>query len=402
MPQVERAAFRVVHTEYFNYYDPWLQDFRDELEDVKRFHIDEWKWQDQSPYFRVIAGNNRGFTAIVPLWLVHPFAENLLRVQQVGNALTHVERDRSPLADEVKALMPYVELRADQDSIDPRTGEYKEGEAIYAEIFANTLKASGYTEAVILEPHSREAMDYFEIPYLALTAAPIFACWLKEKDLVASDTSIVALDKGTLQRCWYLTEMLRLDPKSNLIIYDKERGENNEVCEENLLYGDPRGKDIIIFDDLVDTSGSIGANCQALRGAGCGQITVIATHGVLSYKARERIEELLKEGIIDHFVLTDSRPEAAYKLEGIEGVAVLQTAPLFAKFAKALIDKSISEIQEDPIFAPYILEPIHKEEVWERFSEEVGIGSANRDQCNVIPAKACESRNLSLLPQGQV
>ena len=375
MPQVEQEVFRVVHTEYFGYYDQWLQDFRDELGDVKRLHIDTWRWQDQTPYFRVIAGDNRGFIAIVPLWFVHPLAENLLRLQEVGNALTHVERGRSPLAEEVKALIPYAEVRADKDSIDPRAGEYKEGETIYAEIFASALATSGYTEAVFWEPHSYEAMEYLKIPYLALTAAPLFSHWLEESGLVTSNTNIVALDKGTLQRCWYLIEMLGLDPKSNLIVYDKERGENNEVCEENLLYGDPRGKDVVIFDDLVDTSGSIGTNCQALKDAGCGQITVIATHGVLSYKARERIEELLKEGIINHFVLTDSRPEVAYKLEGIEGVTVLHTAPLFANFAKALIDRSVSEIREDPTFAPYILEPMHKEEVWVKFKEEMDINS---------------------------
>ena len=220
MSNVEReveASYRLIHPGHFGYYDQFLQNFRDGL-GIERLLIDTGSFADKSPYFRIVAGDKREFCAIIPLWLVPPFEKSLFRAQEVGSALTHEERGRPPLADRVIALIPYAELRQDKDSIDSDTGEYKEGEVIYAEIFANTLAAHGYTEAVILEPHSYEATSYFKIPYLPLTAAPLFAKWLKETSLVAPETNVVALDKGTLQRCWYLTEILGLDPKSNLVV----------------------------------------------------------------------------------------------------------------------------------------------------------------------------------------
>ena len=298
-------------------------------------------------------------------------------IVKVGNALTHTEKGRrKPLSKKVVALCPYAMLRQDGDSIDPADKQIRSiGQAVYSEIFANLIK-DYYSDLVILDPHSDKAMEYQKIPHISLTATPLFVDWFLKKysDVeLKKKVKIVSLDKGSLQRCQKFAELAGLD-ETQIIVLDKKRN-GHKLTGTDFLYGDPKGFDIIIFDDMIDTFGSMEKTCEILKEKGCKDITVMATHGVLSYPARNNIKKAIKKGVIKNVVITNSLPQADYGLDGIGNVTILDIVPLMVSFAELVIDSSIADILNnyDKRVSQYIMEPKDKEKVWKHFAKNVGL-----------------------------
>ena len=97
----------------------------------------------------------------------------------------------------------------------------------------------------------------------------------------------------------------------------------------NRVVGDVAGKDCVLVDDLIDTAGTIAGACHVLQEAGAKSVTVVATHGVLSGPAIDR----LKESGAREVVLTDTVPIPDEKRW--DGLTVLSIAPcLPAPFAR--------------------------------------------------------------------
>lgn len=370
----------------FRTYEAFINRFKIGLNGVARPFIDETIFKDGSPWLHIILDTGKESDlanrtvpfAYVPFWLSPQFdtlGENLFKVEQEINALTHEDRGkgRLPITSRIIGVVPYIEMRQDKDSTDPTNGENFIGEAINVEIMANDLAINGMRELIMFEPHSNEAYSYFVkagIACLPLTAAPLFASHLHEKGKVTDDTDLLALDKGSLQKNWHLANLLGLDPFSRLVVLNKPRTGHNEIGPSTLLYGNPSGKNIVIFDDVLDTSSSIGSTSESLRKAGARKITVMFTHGVLSFPGRNNIINLLKHGVIDEIVTTDSLPRAAFSFEEVAGVTVIPVAELMASTAKLVAETSIQETLNNQVLAPYILVPQDKELVWQSFKEQ--------------------------------
>lgn len=107
----------------------------------------------------------------------------------------------------------------------------------------------------------------------------------------------------------------------------------------NRVVGDVEGKDCVLVDDLIDTAGTIAGACSVLKDAGAKSVTVVATHGVLSGPAVER----LKNSGAREVVLTDTVPIPEEKRW--DGLTVLSIAPLLASAIRAVFeDGSVAEL----------------------------------------------------------
>ena len=107
----------------------------------------------------------------------------------------------------------------------------------------------------------------------------------------------------------------------------------------NRVVGDVKGKDCVLVDDLIDTAGTIAGACKVLREAEANSVTVVATHGVLSGPAVDR----LKESGVREVVLTDTVPIPEEKRW--DGLTVLSIAPLLAGAIRAVFeDGSVAEL----------------------------------------------------------
>ena len=110
-------------------------------------------------------------------------------------------------------------------------------------------------------------------------------------------------------------------------------------AKANRVVGDVKGKDCVLVDDLIDTAGTIAGACQVLREAGARSVTVVATHGVLSGPAVDRLKSCGAREV----VLTDTVPIPEEKRW--DGLTVLSIAPLLSSAIKAVFeDGSVAEL----------------------------------------------------------
>lgn len=385
---------RVIHPYFFRFYTNFLDKLKENLPGVPRWIMVESTFNDGSPWGWIMPDKGTAEdmsllpkTAIVPFWFTPKDSDSLSSIQDTGTALTHTQPDRlTPLARRVIGVCPYAMLRQDKDSLENGGGVHLIGEIMQTEKFANAIKPY-YSDLVILDPHSHEAMERIEVPHISLTALPLLVEKFKEKydtPEKRKKVKIVSLDKGGLQRVLKFAELAGLDIKDQVIVLNKERTGHNQIGESNLLWGDPKDSDIVILDDIVDTSKSMQKTCEALKKAGCNDISLMAIHGVLSEKAVYKIRSALDKGLIDHFTITNSLPQAAFYLEGDERIEIMDVAPMMALFSRFVSDfdgvENFMSFLRSPdgeraakYIEPYMMEPRDKEEVWKEFSKKVGL-----------------------------
>ena len=126
----------------------------------------------------------------------------------------------------------------------------------------------------------------------------------------------------------------------DLAFIDKRRPKGtHNVAEATEVVGDVSGRVCVLVDDMIDTAGTIAAAAALLVERGAAEVFVVATHGVLSGPAVDR----LKNAPVREVVITNSLeigPEKQFpKLK------VLSIAPIIAEALDAVFeDTSVSEI----------------------------------------------------------
>ena len=110
-----------------------------------------------------------------------------------------------------------------------------------------------------------------------------------------------------------------------LAIVDKRRQKANE-CEVMNVVGDVKDKTCILYDDLVDTAGSLCNAAKALvEVGGAKEVYACATHGVLSGPAYQRIQDSYIQEMV--FLNTIPLPENV----PCDKIRQLDVAPIFAR-----------------------------------------------------------------------
>ena len=342
--------------------------------DGKHFPIGFAKHQvDDADFYAALDHSNSRHPdcIIAPVWFAPPMDKSLFHILEMASAFTARHSNTEfPLTNRFLCVFPYAELRQDRNSpIDMRTYWREEAsESVTAQMLANTLKANGVTEAILLEPHSSQAVDYFDaggINTLCLTAAPIFADWLIINNHVDSNTDVVALDEGSAQKCIHLQTILcrRTNLPIGLSVLRKLRSGHSEVDKETLIYGNPKGRKTIIFDDIGASFESILRTGEALVQYECLQVVPCLTHGVFAGKYVENIVRAASKGVIPRVAVTNSLPQSDSANFLPLGIDVLPIEQMLAFFAREVAIRSIAEVKTDLRYQDYILTPRPKGEV---------------------------------------
>ena len=229
--------------------------------------------------------------------------------------LIMVDACRRASAGRITAVMPYFGY-ARQDR------KAKSRDPISAKLVANMLVAAGVDRVLTMDLHANQIQGFFDIPVDNLFGNPIFVDYYAKKfGSVCEDMVVVSPDVGSVARARTFAQKLHM----NLAIVDKRRQKANQ-CEVMNVIGDVAGKDCILFDDMVDTAGSI---CNAAKAivevGGANSVYACASHGVLSGPALERINN----SVIKEMALLNTIPEEMGK--GCEKIKYLSVAPMFAE-----------------------------------------------------------------------
>ena len=229
--------------------------------------------------------------------------------------LIMVDACRRASAGRITAVMPYFGY-ARQDR------KAKSRDPISAKLVANMLVAAGVDRVLTMDLHANQIQGFFDIPVDNLFGNPIFVDYYAKKfGSACEDMVVVSPDVGSVARARTFAQKLHM----NLAIVDKRRQKANQ-CEVMNVIGDVEGKDCILFDDMVDTAGSL---CNAAKAivevGGAKNVYACASHGVLSGPALERVTD----SYIKELALLNTIPvEMGASCEKIKYLSV---APMFAE-----------------------------------------------------------------------
>ncbi|HVC14492.1 MAG TPA: ribose-phosphate diphosphokinase [Acidimicrobiales bacterium] len=244
--------------------------------------------------------------------------------------LIMIDAAKRASAKRITAVCPYYGYsRQDRKS----TGR----EPITAKLVADVLSAAGADRVVSVDLHSGQIQGFFDVPFDHLTATPVLEGYLREHVAdCTSDIVVVAPDAGRVKVAERYSQHLGSDLA--LVHKTRPRGTANEVKARHVV-GDVAGRRCVVIDDMIDTAGTICAAAELLADAGASDIWAMATHGVLSGPAADR----LKAAPISRVVVTDTLPVPEDRI--FDKLEVLSVAKVIGDAIDAVFeDTSVSEI----------------------------------------------------------
>jgi len=204
---------------------------------------------------------------------------------------------------------------------------------ITAKLIADLLTTAGAHRVVTMDLHSDQIQGFFDIPVDHLYSMPIFVRYFKA-NLDISNAVVVSPDTGGTARARALATRLDL----GLAIGDKRRIGNADKAEILNIIGDIKGKTAILFDDIIDTGGSLCKMSQALLNEGAKKVYAACAHGILSGNAIKNLEE----SPIEKLFITNSAPLSKEKAK-CKKIVQLSIAELLANAIKKIhIEESLS------------------------------------------------------------
>ncbi len=248
-----------------------------------------------------------------------PANDNLMEL------LLMIDAARRASAYRITPVIPYYGYGRQDRKNEPRV-------PISGRVVADLIETMMPKRVVTMDLHADQIQGFFRIPVDNLRAAPVFVDYLRKKNF--SDPVVVSPDAGGTERSRFLARQIN----AGLAIIDKRRPRANE-SEVMHVIGDVKGKTCIIYDDMIDTAGTIGKAAQALRNNGAEYVMACATHAVLSGPAIER----LNAAPIDQVVLTNSirLPEE----KKIDKITVLSVAALVGEAIRRIHnEESVSSL----------------------------------------------------------
>ena len=240
--------------------------------------------------------------------------------ERIMELLITIDAAKRASAKNINVVLPYFPYSRSDKKDQPRV-------PITAKLMAEILEAAGATRVITCDLHNPAIQAYFNVNCDRLTAEYLLEEYFKEKNL--DNMVIVATDAGSSKKAYKYSEYF----KCPIALVDKRREGNDDKAIASTIIGDVKGKNAIIFDDEIDTAGSMMETVKVLKKFGAKAIYAGCTHPVLSGPAIERI----KNSDIKELVVTNTIPLTEEKK--IDKITVLSIAPLFAETIQRINEK---------------------------------------------------------------
>ena len=246
--------------------------------------------------------------------------------------LVMIDAFKRASAGRITAVIPYFGYARQDRKAKPR-------DPISAKLVANMIVAAGADRVLTMDLHAAQIQGFFDIPVDNMLGSPVFVKYYMEKfnenQYDHNNFVVVSPDAGSVGRARNFAAKVHMD----LAIVDKRRQKAN-FCEVMNVIGDVKGKTCILFDDLVDTAGSLcNAAAALVEVGGAEKVYACASHGVLSGPALERVEN----SYIEELMVLNTIPMPAGYTGG--KIKQLDVAPLFAKaINRVYTETSISSL----------------------------------------------------------
>ncbi len=216
-----------------------------------------------------ISGHAKKGTIVVVSSTGPPVDSNLVQTL----SLVSKSREMSP---NVIAVVPYMGY-AKQDK------EFLKGEIITISVIAKLFKAAGATRLIVVDFHSPNALNFFKLPLKNISAVSLFAEYFKKYKL--QNPLVISPDMFWKHNAEKFAKYLN----TNAIALNKHRDRKTG----KLIIMPPFPKilkehDVILFDDMVSSGGSILKTIKFLKG-NFRNMYVACTHPVFVGNSERKI-----------------------------------------------------------------------------------------------------------------
>lgn len=270
--------------------------------------------------------------------------------------LITIDAMRRSSAGRITAIIPYLPYSRSDKIDQPRV-------PLTARLVADLIEAAGADHVVVMDLHADQIQGYFNIPVDHLKATSILAAYVGDNFLAEvteeqlKDWVVISPDAGSAKRAQSFASILGLP----LAVVLKERQGNNDKSEVMHVIGEIDGKKAILFDDEIDTAGSmmnaITALCEKF---GVKEVIAVATHGIFSGPAIRRIENnsYLKAVVVTDTLDVPEKGETccrSYNSEGklihdeieVTKINVCSVSELFAATIRSIhLGESVTHLYE--------------------------------------------------------
>ena len=271
-----------------------------------------------------ILENVRGKDVFIVQSTCAPANDNLMELIIMADAL------RRSSASRITAVVPYFGYaRQDKRVRSARV-------PITAKVVADMMASVGICRVLTVDLHADQIQGFFYMPVDNVYSTPILLADIKQQKL--NNLMVISPDVGGVVRARAMAKLLN---DAELSIIDKRRSGPNK-SEVMHIIGEPKGRNCIIIDDIVDTAGTMCSAAYELKKSGAISVRAYITHPVLSGPAIENIEQ----SSLDEVVVTDTirLSEAASNCSKIR---VVSLADLLAQAIKRVNDEeSVSSMFE--------------------------------------------------------
>jgi ribose-phosphate pyrophosphokinase len=289
--------------------------------DVPLTHAQVKRFADNE-VFVIIDENVRGEDVFVIQSTSFPANDNLMELLICIDALKRASARR------ITAVTPYFGYARQDRKTGGRT-------PISAKLVANLITRAGADRVLTLDLHAGQIQGFFDIPTDNLVAIPVLAQDIRKSHKGEGQLMIISPDVGGVVRARALADRLNAD----LAIVDKRRPRAGESEVMNII-GDVAGRRCILFDDIVDSAGTLCNAAKALMDQGAVSVSAYVSHGVLSGKACKRVED----SVLEELVITDTI-EASETVRGCAKIRQVSVAPLIGEAIRRIAnEESVSKL----------------------------------------------------------
>ena len=211
-------------------------------------------------------------------------AENILELALMADAAVRAS------AESVSIIMPYFGYGRQDRKDQPRV-------PISSRVMIDIITSMGADRIVTMDLHSTQIQGFTKIPFDHLYSRMVLIDAITSLGFNPELSVVLAPDVGSAAMSKAYAKRLEM----HFALIDKRRFAPNESKVSHLI-GELEGMDVLIIDDMIDTAGTTVSAAEAAIEKGAKSVTAIATHGVLSGPAIDR----LKNAPIKTVVLTDT------------------------------------------------------------------------------------------------
>ncbi len=211
-------------------------------------------------------------------------SENIIELALMTDAAVRAS------ASTVNIIMPYFGYGRQDRKDQPRV-------PISSRVMIDIITSMGADRIVTMDLHSTQIQGFAKIPFDHLYSRMVLMKAISDLGLDPKRSVVLAPDVGSAAISQAYAKRLKM----HFALIDKRRFAPNQAKVSHLI-GDLDSMDVLIIDDMIDTAGTTVGAANAAMEKGAKSVTAIATHGVLSGPATER----LKNAPIKNLVVTDT------------------------------------------------------------------------------------------------